>query len=113
MSSLGDFVVSAGMDRSLRVWQRTEEPFFVEEEKEKRLESLFEADLEVRGGSLCSLPPDTPPVYYNPVGCIDEKDCVRSPLHLSILTINVARYIHCCRAPRIVQQQILALPHAH
>lgn len=41
----GDFVVSAGHDRSLRLWERTSEPFFVEEEKEKRLESLFEADL--------------------------------------------------------------------
>lgn len=40
-------VATAGADRSLRIWQRTEEPFFVEEEKEKRLESLFEADLEV------------------------------------------------------------------
>ena len=45
---MGDFVVTSGADRALRVWQRTEEPFFVEEEKEKRLESLFEADLEVR-----------------------------------------------------------------
>ena len=47
VSSMGDFVVTSGADRALRVWQRTEEPFFVEEEKEKRLESLFEADLEV------------------------------------------------------------------
>ncbi|CAL5229844.1 g13253 [Coccomyxa viridis] len=46
VSSMGDFVVTSGADRALRVWQRTEEPFFVEEEKEKRLESLFEADLE-------------------------------------------------------------------
>ncbi len=34
--------------RSLRLWERTEEPFFVEEERERRLESLFEADLEAR-----------------------------------------------------------------
>ncbi len=33
-------------DRSIRRWTRTSEPFFVEEEREKRLESLFEADLE-------------------------------------------------------------------
>lgn len=33
-------------DRSLRRWQRSSEPFFVEEEKEARLESMFEADLE-------------------------------------------------------------------
>lgn len=52
----GDMCVSAGADRSLRVWQRTEEPFFVEEEKEKRLESLFEADLEAR--------PLTPPSCF-------------------------------------------------
>ena len=32
-------------------WERTEEPFFVEEEREARLESLFEADLEV--GACC------------------------------------------------------------
>ena len=44
---MGDFAVTSGADRALRIWQRTEEPFFVEEEKEKRLESLFEADLEV------------------------------------------------------------------
>jgi hypothetical protein len=33
-------------DRSIRRWERTSEPFFVEEEKERRLDSLFEADLE-------------------------------------------------------------------
>ncbi|EIE21123.1 transducin family protein [Coccomyxa subellipsoidea C-169] len=51
VSRAGDMCVSAGADRSLRVWQRTEEPFFVEEEKEKRLESLFEADLEENAAS--------------------------------------------------------------
>lgn len=50
VGSLGDVVVSGSHDRSLRRWERTEEPFFVEEEKEKRLESLFEADLEVGRG---------------------------------------------------------------
>lgn len=48
VSSLGDFIVTAGHDRSLRRWERTEEPFFIEEEQERRLESLFEADAEVR-----------------------------------------------------------------
>ena len=56
VSSLGDFVVTSGADRALRVWQRTEEPFFVEEEKEKRLESLFEADLEVRASLPSAVP---------------------------------------------------------
>mmetsp|Transcript_32735 Transcript_32735/g.72312 ORF Transcript_32735/g.72312 Transcript_32735/m.72312 type:complete len:987 (-) Transcript_32735:326-3286(-) len=46
VSSYGDFIVTGSHDRSLRRWERTQEPFFVEEEKEKRLESLFEADLD-------------------------------------------------------------------
>ncbi len=33
-------------DRSIRRWERSSEPFFVEEERERRLESLFEADAE-------------------------------------------------------------------
>ena len=72
VSSLGDFVVSGGADRSLRVWQRTEEPFFVEEEKERRLESLFEADLEVW---VPPLPPSLlPPLLpcSPPCGCFEE-----------------------------------------
>jgi U3 small nucleolar RNA-associated protein 12 len=46
VSSDGGFLVTSGHDRSLRRWERTEEPFFVEEERERRLESLFEAGLE-------------------------------------------------------------------
>ncbi len=52
VSSGGDFVITGSHDRSLRRWQRTEEPFFVEEERERRLESLFEADLEVCASPL-------------------------------------------------------------
>ena len=37
---------SGSHDRSLRRWERSNEAFFVEEEREKKLESLFEADLE-------------------------------------------------------------------
>ena len=47
LSAHGDFLVTGSHDRSLRRWERTDEPFFVEEEREKRLESLFEADIEV------------------------------------------------------------------
>ncbi|KAL7594219.1 hypothetical protein Lser_V15G28362 [Lactuca serriola] len=46
ISDRGDFVVTGSHDRSIRRWDRTEEPFFLEEEKEKRLEEMFEADLE-------------------------------------------------------------------
>eukprot|EP00803_Ostreobium_quekettii_P008903 evm.model.scf_770.6 EVM.evm.TU.scf_770.6 scf_770:32955-36394(+) len=46
VSRFGDFVLTGSNDRSIRRWERTDEPFFIEEEKEKRLETLFEEDLE-------------------------------------------------------------------
>jgi U3 small nucleolar RNA-associated protein 12 len=42
VSTAGDLLVTAGHDKSIRLWVRTGEPFFLEEEKEKRLESMFE-----------------------------------------------------------------------
>lgn len=46
LSSRGDFIVTGSHDRSIRRWDRTDEPFFIEEEKEKRLEEMFEADID-------------------------------------------------------------------
>ena len=46
VSSHGDFVVTGSHDRSIRRWDRTEEPFFIEEEREKRLDSMFESSLD-------------------------------------------------------------------
>ncbi|KAE8681981.1 expansin-A3-like [Hibiscus syriacus] len=46
VSNRGYFVVTGSHDRSIRHWDRTEEPFFIEEEKEKRLEEIFEAYMD-------------------------------------------------------------------
>ncbi|KAE8681978.1 aquaporin TIP1-1-like [Hibiscus syriacus] len=46
VSNRGDFVVTGSHDRSIRRWDRTEEPFFIEEEKEKRLDEIFEAYMD-------------------------------------------------------------------
>ncbi|KAG0453300.1 hypothetical protein HPP92_025964 [Vanilla planifolia] len=46
VSSQGDFIITGSHDRSIRRWDRTDEPFFLEEEREKRLEQMFELDLE-------------------------------------------------------------------
>lgn len=45
VSRTGDFVVSASHDKSIRVWQQTDEQIFLEEEKEKELEELYESTL--------------------------------------------------------------------
>ena len=45
VSRTGDFVVSASHDKSIRVWEQSDEQIFLEEEKEKELEELYESTL--------------------------------------------------------------------
>ncbi|KAI9813074.1 MAG: hypothetical protein M1827_004294 [Pycnora praestabilis] len=45
VSRTGDFLVSASHDKSIRVWQQTDEQIFLEEEREKELEELYEGTL--------------------------------------------------------------------
>jgi len=46
ISHTGDLVVTGSNDRSLRLWHRTEDQVYVEEEKENALEELFDAGLD-------------------------------------------------------------------
>lgn len=41
----GEFLVTAGHDKSIRVWEQTDEQIFLEEEREKELEQLYENTL--------------------------------------------------------------------
>lgn len=45
VSRIGDFVVTASHDKSIRVWQVTDEPIFLEEEREREMEELYESTL--------------------------------------------------------------------
>ena len=45
VSRTGDFFVSASHDKSIRVWSQTDEQIFLEEEREKELEELYESTL--------------------------------------------------------------------
>ena len=45
VSRTGDFLVSASHDKSIRVWQQTDEQIFLEEEREKELEELYDGTL--------------------------------------------------------------------
>ncbi|KAJ2782603.1 beta transducin [Coemansia javaensis] len=42
----GAAVFAAGQDRAIRVWERTDEPVFLEEERERELEELYERGIE-------------------------------------------------------------------
>jgi U3 small nucleolar RNA-associated protein 12 len=45
MSRSGDFIVSASHDKSIRIWQQTDEPLFLEEEREKEMEEQYDNTL--------------------------------------------------------------------
>jgi U3 small nucleolar RNA-associated protein 12 len=47
ISRTGSFLVSASHDKSIRIWEQTDEQIFLEEEKEKELEELYENTLAV------------------------------------------------------------------
>ncbi|KAJ2753177.1 beta transducin, partial [Coemansia nantahalensis] len=42
----GNFVAAASQDRSIRVWDKTDEPLFLEEERERELEEMYDRGLE-------------------------------------------------------------------
>lgn len=44
----GHIVVTAGADRSIRTWEKTEEPLFLEEEREREMERAFESAVQAR-----------------------------------------------------------------
>lgn len=45
LSRNGDFAVSASHDRSIRIWRQSDEPLFLEEEREKDLEDAYDANI--------------------------------------------------------------------
>jgi U3 small nucleolar RNA-associated protein 12 len=45
VSKTGDFIVTASHDKSIRIWTRSDEPIFLEEERERELEELYENTL--------------------------------------------------------------------
>jgi U3 small nucleolar RNA-associated protein 12 len=53
VSKTGDFIVTASHDKSIRIWSLTDEPIFLEEEREKEMDELYEntltASLEADG----------------------------------------------------------------
>lgn len=45
ISGDSEFVVSSGHDKSIRIWRQSEDPVFLEEEREKELEEIYETQL--------------------------------------------------------------------
>ncbi|KAL3481139.1 hypothetical protein BJX99DRAFT_219127 [Aspergillus californicus] len=45
MSRSGEFIVTASHDKSIRTWEQTDEPLFLEEEREKELEETYDNNL--------------------------------------------------------------------
>ncbi|KAL6045453.1 beta transducin [Balamuthia mandrillaris] len=46
VNKTGTFVVTASHDRSLRIWEQTDEPLFLQEQRDNEMEELFEKAIE-------------------------------------------------------------------
>lgn len=45
VSNRGEFVITGSHDKSLRVWEKTDEPLFLEEEREREIERMYDANM--------------------------------------------------------------------
>jgi U3 small nucleolar RNA-associated protein 12 len=45
VSNRGEYVVTGSHDKSIRIWEKTDEPLFLEEEREREMEAAHDADL--------------------------------------------------------------------
>lgn len=45
VSNRGEFVITGSHDKSLRVWEKTEEPLFLEEEREREIEKMYDENM--------------------------------------------------------------------
>ena len=45
VSHRGEFVITGSHDKSLRVWEKTEEPLFLEEEREREIEKMYDDNM--------------------------------------------------------------------
>jgi len=55
VAKFGRFVVTGSNDRSIRVWNKTDEQLFIEEEREKELEEMYE-NLELDQADRTDMP---------------------------------------------------------
>lgn len=55
VSHLGDFVVTAGHDRAIRIYLRSNEPVILEEERERELEEQLDEVMDVEGEKALGL----------------------------------------------------------
>lgn len=51
VGKVSNIIVSASHDKSIRVWEETDDPIFLEEEREKELEELYESTLTTSLGA--------------------------------------------------------------
>jgi U3 small nucleolar RNA-associated protein 12 len=58
VSNQGNFVVTGSHDKSIRIWEKTDEPLFLEEERERELEAMYDSNLADNLNSENRLPGD-------------------------------------------------------
>ncbi|KAJ5115245.1 hypothetical protein NUU61_001004 [Penicillium alfredii] len=95
MSRSGEFIVSASHDKSIRIWQQTDEPLFLEEEREKEMEEDYDntltASLEQDEDGEDGEKPEAVDAGKQTTGTLMDGEKIMEALDLGIEDLEVVR----------------------
>lgn len=93
VSRTGDFVVTASHDKSIRIWTRSDEPIFLEEERERELEELYEStlatSLDADDGQLPS--DEAAPASNQTISTLTAGERIQEALELGLEDLHLVR----------------------
>ncbi|KAJ5921987.1 hypothetical protein N7516_009690 [Penicillium verrucosum] len=95
MSRTDDFIVSASHDKSIRIWQQTDEPLFLEEEREKEMEEAYDntltASLEQEEDGEDGEKPEAVDAGKQTTGTLMAGEKIMEALELGLEDLEVVR----------------------
>jgi U3 small nucleolar RNA-associated protein 12 len=96
VSRTGDFVVTASHDKSIRIWSRSDEPIFLEEEREKELEELYEHTLAANleddsNGNLVGESAEAVAASKQTISTLTAGEKIAEALELGLIDLELVR----------------------
>jgi U3 small nucleolar RNA-associated protein 12 len=90
----GDFVVTASHDKSIRIWSKSDEPIFLEEERERELEELYENTLATSledEENVTGERPEAVDASKQTIGTLTAGERIQEALDLGVADLEVVR----------------------
>lgn len=90
----GDFVVTASHDKSIRIWTKSDEPIFLEEERERELEEMYENTLATSledEENLTGERPEAVDASKQTISTLTAGERIQEALDLGLADLEVVR----------------------